>query len=204
LQQLEFKMKSGGISLLRRFSCSLSLFVLALVAALVLVFDFDGPRTVRAEGAEVPQPSLQEVIIGPVMQTIEGLEQRLRSLEADVGAFADSFTSRRIAAQTLCVSDQSGAQTCITKAQLDLILDRLAHVELTQPSVTVTDANTASAKPVEVATTNPEPATEPTVGLADQDAEHAGTTKLAVSGAAVIWNPEVEISVVEPGAPSEE
>ena len=118
-------MKSGGISLLRRLSCGLSLVALALVAALVLAFDFDGPRTVRAEGAEVPQPSLQDVIVGPVMQTIEGLEQRLRSLEADVGAFADSFTSRRIAAQPLCVSDESGAQTCLTKAQLDLIIDRL-------------------------------------------------------------------------------
>ena len=200
-------MKPGGISLLRRFPCSLSLVVLALVAALVLVFDFDGPRTVRAEGAEVPQPSLQEVIIGPVMQTIDGLEQRLRSLEADVGAFADSFTSRRIAAQTLCVSDESGAQTCITKAQLDLILDRLAHVELTQPpvTVTVTDVNAASAEPVKVTTVNPEPVTEPTIGLADQDAEHTGDmAQSAVSGAAVIWNPEVEISVVQPGVPSDE
>lgn len=204
LYQLEFKMKSGGISLLRRFSCSLSLVVLALVAALVLAFDFDGPRAVRAEGAEVPQLSLQEVIVGPVMQTIEGLEQRLRSLEADVGASADSFTSRRIAAQTLCVSDESGAQTCITKAQLDLILDRLAHVELSQPPVTVIDANAASAEPVKVTTTNPERAAEPAVELPDQDAEYTGTAQLAVSGAAVIWNPEVETSVVEPGTPSEE
>jgi hypothetical protein len=204
LYQPEFKMESGGISILRRLSCSLSLVVLAVVAALVLAFDFDGPRTVRAEGAEVTRPSLQEVIVGPVMQTIEGLEYRLRSLEADARAFADSFTSRRIAAQTLCVSDESGAQTCITKAQLDLILDRLAHVELSQPPVTVIDADTASAEPVKVTTTNTEPATEPTVGLADQDAEHTGTAQLAVSGAAVIWTPEVEISVVEPGTPSEE
>ena len=196
-------MKSGAISLLRRLSCSLSLVVLALLAALVLAFDFDGPHTVRAQGAEVPQSSLQEAIVGPMMQAIDELDQHLRSLEADVGAFADSFTSRRVAAQTLCVSDESGAQTCLTKAQLDLIIDRLAQAEITQPSVTVTDASAAS--PVKVTTaTNPESATEPSVGLADQDAEHAGTAQLAVSGAAVIWNPEVEVSVVEPHAPSEE
>jgi hypothetical protein len=70
--------------------------------------------------------------------------------------------------------------------------------------VTVTDVNAASAEPVKVTTVNPEPVTEPTIGLADQDAEHADTTKLAASGAAVMLNPEVEISVVEPGAPSEE
>lgn len=194
-------MKSDGTSLLRRLSCSLSLVVLALVAALVLAFDFDGPRPVRAEGAEVPQPSVQEVIVGPVMQTIEGLEQRLRSLEAEVGTFADSFTSRRIAAQTLCVSDESGAQTCITKAQLDLMLDQLVHAEAAQPSVRV---NAASAEQVKVTTKDPEPTTEPTVGPADQDAENIGTARLAVSGPAVIWNPEVEISVVKPDAPSDE
>ena len=197
-------MKSGGISLLRRLSCSLSLVVLALLATLLLAFDFDGLHTIRAEGAEAPQQSLQEVIVGPMMQAIEGLEQRLRSLEADLGAFADSFTSRRIAAQTLCASDESGAQTCLTKAQLDLIIDRLAHAEVAQPSVNITDANAASSEPVKVTTTNPEPATEPTIGLADPDAEHTDTPKLAVSGAAVIWNPEVEVSVVEPGIPSEE
>ena len=68
----------------------------------------------------------------------------------------------------------------------------------------MTDANAAPAEPVKVTTTNPDPATEPTIGLADQDAEHAGTEQLAVSGAAVIWNPEVEVSVIKPGAPSDE
>ena len=63
-------MNSGGISLLRRFSCSLSLVVLALVTALVLALDFDGPHTVRAEGAEAPQPSLQEVIVAPLINAL--------------------------------------------------------------------------------------------------------------------------------------
>jgi hypothetical protein len=53
---------------------------------------------------------------------IAGIEQRVAGLEASVAAFADSFTARRIAAQELCVGDGSGAQTCITRAQLDALL----------------------------------------------------------------------------------
>lgn len=197
-------MESGRISLLRSFSCSLSLVALALVAALVLAFDFGGPGTVRAENAEVLQPSLQEAMVGPILQTIEGLEQRLRSFEANVGAFADSFTSRRITAQMLCVSDDSGAQTCLTKEQLDFMIARLARAEATRPSVTVTDASAPPTEPVSVATINPEVAMEPTTDLVDQETEHTPTPQSAVSGAAVVWYPEVEISVVEPGTLSDE
>jgi hypothetical protein len=199
LYQLETKMESGRISLLRSLCCSLSLVALAVVAALVLAFDFGGPGTVRAENAEVLQPSLQEAMVGPILQTIEGLEQRLRGFEASVGAFADSFTSHRITAQTLCVSDESGAQTCLTKEQLDFMIARLAHAEVAQPLVTVTDASAPPVEPVRVTTMIPEVALEPTIGLVDQETERTPTSQSAVSGAAVVWYPEVEISVVEPG-----
>jgi len=197
-------MKSAGISLLRGFSCSLSLVALAFVAALLLAFDLDGPRAVRAEDAEALQPSLQEVIVGPIMQTVRGLEERLRNLDTEVGAFTDSFTSRRIAAQTLCVSDEGGAQTCITKAQLDLLLSKVVQAELAQPSMTAKDASPESAEPFKVTTAAPERAPEPTIELTDQEVEHTGAEQSAVSGAALVWHPEVEISVVQPGSPSGE
>jgi hypothetical protein len=50
------------------------------------------------------------------------IEQRVADLEASVAAFAESFTTKRIVTQELCVADGSGAQTCITKAQLDALL----------------------------------------------------------------------------------
>ena len=195
-------MKSGGISLLRLFSCSLSLLALAFAAALVLAFDFGGPGAVRAEDAERLQPSLQEVVVSPIMQTVQGLEQRLSDVDTKVGAFADSFTSRRIAAQTLCVSDESGAQTCITKAQLDFLLSKVVQAELARPSMTATDASGRSAEPVKVATAAPERAPEATIEPTGQEVEHTGTEQSAVSGAALVWYPEVEISVDERGSPS--
>jgi hypothetical protein len=172
------------------------------VAALVLAFDFDGPRAVRAEDAEALQPSLQEVIVGPIMQTVQGLEQRLRNLDTEVGTFTESFTSRRIAAQTLCVSDEGGAQTCITKAQLDLLLSKAVQADLAGPSMTTKDASAQSAEPFKVITAAPERPLESTIELTDQEVEHTGTAQSAVSGAAVVWHPEVEISVVQPSSPS--
>jgi hypothetical protein len=43
-------------------------------------------------------------------------------------AYAKSFSSDRIATQQLCVSDASGAETCISKAQLDALLKILPEV----------------------------------------------------------------------------
>ncbi len=188
-------------SCLRRLFGSLSPVALGLVAALVFAFDFDGPRTVRADDA-VLQPVLQETIVGPIMQAIEGLELRVRNLEASAGSFADSFTSRRMSAQTLCVADETGAETCLTKAQLDLLLARMAHAEVAQPSVAVaaSDVAASTAEPVKITSAGSEPSTEAAAEPAVQETEHLGTAPVAVSGAAIVWQPEVEVSVVEPDA----
>jgi hypothetical protein len=63
--------------------------------------------------------SLQSTVLEKI---VSGLEQQVANLEASMAAFADSFTTRRIVTQELCVADGSGAQTCITKAQLDALL----------------------------------------------------------------------------------
>src|SRR5258706_433092 len=60
--------------------------------------------------------TLQSTVLGKI---VSGLEQQVANLEASMAAFADSFTTRRIATQELCVADSSGAQTCITKAHPD-------------------------------------------------------------------------------------
>jgi hypothetical protein len=175
--QPEHDMKTSRIWFLRALSGGLSL------AALTLAFAFDGSRAVRAEEAEVLPPSLQETIVGPIMKTVQGFEQRIASIEATVADFADSFTSRRIAAELLCVSDQSGAQTCITKAQLDSLLGKLAQAEVVQPQppVTVTEAVAPPEELTKITTAaDPTPAADPAKvqggenPLPDQEPEHTG------------------------------
>jgi hypothetical protein len=65
---------------------------------------------------------LQNVVFDPIAQIMMKVEQRVADLEATVAAFAGSFTSERIIAQQLCVADGSGTRTCITKEQLDALL----------------------------------------------------------------------------------
>jgi hypothetical protein len=80
-----------------------------------------GGSAVRAGDPSTLQSTVLEKIVS-------GLEQQVANLEASMAAFADSFTTRRIVAQELCVADGSGAQTCITKAQLDALLRGAAQL----------------------------------------------------------------------------
>jgi hypothetical protein len=180
------------------------------MAVLALSVSLDGSRAVRAEEADVLTSSLQEMILDPIMKTVQGLEERLTSVEATIGALAESFTSRRVVAQMLCVSDESGAQTCITKAQLDSLLSGVARAEISQPSVAATEAKALpTEEPAEtIVTKEAAPASEPAgaaeeKSVADQEPEHTGTVQSASSGAAIVLYPEVEVTV-EPTAPSDD
>ena len=141
-------MKMGIASLFGRLCCGLSM------AALALAVSLDGSRAVRADDADDLTTSLQDMIVNPVMKTVQGLEARLTGLEAAVGAMAESFSSQRVVAHVLCVSDETGAQTCITKAQLDVILSGIARAEISQPPVAATEAKASPAEePVETVVT---------------------------------------------------
>jgi hypothetical protein len=83
--------------------------------ALLVLSATGGGSAVRAENPMTLPGSVLEKIAA-------GIEQRVADLQTSLAAFADSFTARHIAAQELCVGDGSGAQTCITKAQLDALL----------------------------------------------------------------------------------
>jgi hypothetical protein len=192
-------MKMGSTSLFSRLCCGLSMAVLALSVSL------DGTRAVRADDADAAS-SLQEMIVDPIMKTVQGLEERLASVEGKVGSLAESFTSRRVVAQLLCVSDESGAQTCITKAQLDSLLIRIAHAETDQPSVIATEAKASpTEESVESIVTKDTSRDSEQSGaaeeksVADQEPEHTGTVQSASSGAAVVFYPEVE-STKEPAS----
>src|SRR6266849_707849 len=74
-----------------------------------------GGSAVRAEDPSTLQGNVLEKIVLTI-------EQRVADLGASMAALADSFTTKRIVTQELCVADGSGAQTCITKAQLDALI----------------------------------------------------------------------------------
>jgi len=78
-----------------------------------------GGSAVRAAGDFAV---LDSVALDPLMKLADLFQQRVAKIEASLAAIADSVTSKRIAAQDLCGADGSGAQTCITKAQLDDLL----------------------------------------------------------------------------------
>jgi hypothetical protein len=187
-------MKIGSAFLFSRLCCGLSM------AALALSVSLDGSRAVRAEDADLTS-SLQEMIVDPIMKTVQGLEQRLTGVEATVGSLAESFTSRRVVAQMLCVSDESGAPTCITKAQLDSLLTRIAHAETSQPSLIATEAKASpTEEPVETIVPKDTSQYSEQSGVveeksvADQGPEHTGTVQTALSGAAIVSIPQVEVT----------
>jgi hypothetical protein len=188
-------MKMGSASLFGRLCCGLSMAVLALAVSL------DGSRSVRADDADDLTSSLQEMIVDPIMKTVQGLEARLTGLEASVGAMAESFTSRRVVAQVLCVSDVTGAQTCITKAQLDTLLSGIARAEASQPPAAVTEVKAApTEEPAETVVTKDTsryldsnaPLEENSEAV--QEPEHTGSIQSASSGAAIVLNPGIEVT----------
>jgi hypothetical protein len=94
------------------------------IGLVLLALSAAGGSTVRAGDPSGLQNSLFE----PLSQIVMGIEQRVADFEATLSTFAISFTSERIVAQQLCVADDSGAQTCISKAQLDALLKAAVHV----------------------------------------------------------------------------
>jgi hypothetical protein len=188
-------MKMGSAFPFGRLCCGLSLAVLALA------FSLDGSRAVWAEDADDLTSSLQEMIVDPIMKTVQGLGARVTGLEAAVGAMSESFTSRRVAAQVLCVSDETGSQTCITKAQLDILLTGIARAEISQPPVAATEAKAAPAEePIETIVTkdtsqySEQPAAVDEKPVAEQEPEHTGSIQSASSGAAIVLNPGIEVT----------
>jgi hypothetical protein len=74
------------------------------------------------------------MLLDPIQTAVHTLEARLSSLEASNALSAGSFTSQQIATQQLCVYDSTGAQTCITKAQLDAVLASMARAAAAAPA----------------------------------------------------------------------
>jgi hypothetical protein len=137
--------------------------------ALLVLSATAGGSAVRAEDPSI----LQNVVFDPVAQIVLKVEQRIADLEATVAALAGSFSSERIVTQRLCVADGSGAQTCITKAQLDALIKGAAQVGQTSARIelgadaqaTATDKSVPSA-PAVAMPSDTSPAIEPAAATA--------------------------------------
>jgi hypothetical protein len=108
--------------LLTKLSRSLS------VACLALAFT-SGISAVRAQ-TDVPS----WMMVDPISAAVKALEERLTSLEARVASVAESLASRQNMEHELCVADDAGARTCISKAQLDRLLKIMHAAAIEQPA----------------------------------------------------------------------
>jgi hypothetical protein len=118
-------------------SAKLSCLPIALVA-FSMAF---GAPAVRAQ-SDGSATSWRE-LTDPVMNAIHDVEARLSSIEASVALFAGSFTTHEINTRQLCVSDETGARTCITKAQIDALLARMPQAAAAEPATPAAEAPAA-------------------------------------------------------------
>jgi hypothetical protein len=198
----------------------------AAAAVLAIWFMIGGAQAVRAEDSDILAPPGQDMVLVSA-KTVNALEQRILFLEETVEALTVSW--QHINTHRLCVSDDSGAETCISKPQLDALLVQFAQAKGNEPAVSQEAAVAPPAKPVEmVATTDPpaeatvaltadpgtEPIVEPTTVVEESlpsvpEPEVTGTVRPGEAsagpstGAAVLSYPKVEI-YEEPTARSDD
>jgi hypothetical protein len=156
---------------LAKVSCGLS------IAFLALAFT-SSVSAVRAE-SDALAPSWRETFIDPILDAVKAVEDRLTNIEAKVAVFGWSFTSRQITAQELCVADDAGARTCISKAQLDGLLKMMQAAATGQPAAAAGSVTEPKAviEPAEVAP--PTPATGTKASVLEKPAEIETTTAAA-------------------------
>ena len=177
----------------------------AAAAMLAVWFTLGSSQIARAEEPETLSPPAQEMILVPA-KDVQALEQRIAYLEESVTALTESW--QHIDTHRICVSDDSGAETCITKAQLDVFL---ALAQINEPAVSQEAKAAPPAEPVEILAATPAPSSEPAAApvtvvgenlLTEPDPETTGTVT-ASGGGAVLPSPKLEI-YEEPAARSED
>jgi hypothetical protein len=109
--------------LLVRVSCGLSIAILALAF-------ISSVSTVRAQ-TDVPTWMLAD----PISDAVKAVESRLSNLEAKVASVSESLAAQPSTEHQLCVADDAGARTCISKAQLDRLLKMMQSAAIEPPAI---------------------------------------------------------------------
>ena len=122
-------MMTAKSRLLTKVSCGFSIAFLA----------FAYTSNISAVRAQTDVPSW--MMVDPISAAVKAVEDRLTSLEAKVASVAESLTSRP--STELCVADDTGARTCISKAQLDRLI-KMVQTAAIEPPAKTNDRMTAS------------------------------------------------------------
>jgi hypothetical protein len=124
------------------------------------------------------------MMVDPISGAVKAVEERLASLEAKVASLADQLASRPSVDHELCVADDAGARTCISKAQLDQLL-KMMQTAAIEPPAKIDDR-----MPTSVAESVTEPAkAESAVESTVESAEAVPTASAAETQAAVVEEP---------------
>jgi len=203
-------MMTAKTPFLAKVSCGLS------IAFLAMAFT-SSVSAVRAQ-SDAAAPSWRETFVDPILDAVKAIEDRLTGVEAKVAS------ARQTTAQELCVADDAGARTCISKAQLDGLLKMMQAAAMEQPAgvadsvtepalvepVEVVPAVSAavaevsvSEGPAKIETTSatvveaPGQAAQAALDTLDQDSAPTGSVPAspASAGRAVVSHPEVEITI---------
>jgi len=130
------------------------------IAVAFLAFSFGGAGAVRADDPEALPEARPEMVLVSA-QTLDALEQRISRLEETVASLNES--ARHASTRQLCVADDGGAETCLTKSELDALLTGPAHAaEIAQPAPAAAAEGRPTAKEdaaIVPPANNPEPPT---------------------------------------------
>jgi hypothetical protein len=129
------------------------------IAAVLLVSSFaPGGRAVRAADFDALSAARPETVLISTA-ALDGLEQRVSYLEGIVASL--TLASQHIRTYQLCVSGDDGAETCLTKPQLDALLADQAKLAQAAPHAAHGGGGFSLANPSIAVTTarGPEPAT---------------------------------------------
>jgi hypothetical protein len=127
--QPECIMMTAKSRLLTKVSCGFSIAFLA----------FAYTSNISAVRAQTDVPSW--MMVDPISAAVKAVEDRLTSLEAKVASVAESLASRP--STELCVADDTGARTCISKAQLDRLV-KMMQTAAIEPPAKINDRMTTS------------------------------------------------------------
>jgi hypothetical protein len=145
-------MKAGIKALLVRTSTT--------AAAALLALALGGTPTVRAADSESFSAPDQEMVQVSA-KSLEAMEKRIAYLEETINSLTESW--QHINTHRLCVADENGAETCVTKAELDaLLVSQPRATEAAPPPAVVEDAS----KPPQPEPTPAAAAPEPTPAAA--------------------------------------
>jgi hypothetical protein len=181
--QLELIMMTTKSRLLTKISCGFSVAFLA----------FAYTSNISAVRAQADVPSW--MMVDPISTAMKALEERLTSLEAKVASVAEAMAARP--STELCVADEAGDRTCISKAQLDRLL-KMAQTAAIEPPAKTNDRMTTTSVVESVIESVTEPTkiestanstVEATVESKVESAEAAPAAPVAETQAAVVEEP---------------